>query len=72
MPTIKKTVEDKENELLDKIADAKNKLSKLQEKKKMEIGTLAYKHNLNTFDIGILDSAFKNLSNQLNKQKECT
>ncbi|KTC87640.1 hypothetical protein [Legionella drozanskii] len=65
MPKIKKTASDKEKELVNIIADAKKKLSKLQEKQKIDIGELAYKHGLNKFDLTALDNAFKKISLEL-------
>lgn len=51
--------------LLDRIEKAKNKLDKLQQKHKLEIGALAYKHSLHQFDIKQLDHAFAKLADAL-------
>ena len=53
-----KTVSQMEALLLDRIEKAKIKLEKLQQKHKLEIGTLAYKHGLHQFDFKRLDAAF--------------
>ncbi|MFO2814173.1 hypothetical protein SCM21_00440 [Legionella pneumophila serogroup 1] len=60
-----KTVSQMEAVLLDRIEKAKIKLDKLQQKHKVEIGTLAYKHGLHQFDIQRLDAAFLNLAREL-------
>ncbi|HAT3891402.1 hypothetical protein SDB42_06290 [Legionella pneumophila serogroup 1] len=60
-----KTVSQMEAVLLDRIEKAKIKLDKLQQKHKLEIGTLAYKHGLHQFDIKQLDSAFLKLAREL-------
>ncbi|HAT7074084.1 TPA: hypothetical protein JAN90_15260 [Legionella pneumophila] len=61
----KMTVSQMEAVLLDRIEQAKIKLDKLQQKHKLEIGSLAYKHNLHQFDIQRLDVAFLKLSKEL-------
>jgi hypothetical protein len=63
----KMTVSQMEAVLLDKIEKAKIKLDKLQDKHKLEIGSLAYKHGLHQFDIKQLDSAFSNLFKELSR-----
>ncbi|HFF3674324.1 TPA: hypothetical protein ACGCKL_000450 [Legionella pneumophila] len=50
---------------MDRIEKAKIKLDKLQQKHKLEIGTLAYKHGLHQFDIKRLDAAFLKLAGEL-------
>lgn len=60
-----KTVSQMEAVLLDRIEKAKIKLEKLQKKHKLEIGHLAYKHNLHQFDTKRLDSIFFKLSEEL-------
>ncbi|MHA3133803.1 hypothetical protein [Legionella pneumophila] len=60
-----KTVSQMEAVLLDRIEKAKIKLEKLQQKHKLEIGTLAYKHGLHQFDNKRLEAAFLRLSNEL-------
>ena len=61
-----KTGSQMEAALLDRIEKAKIKLDKLQQKYKLEIGTLAYKHGLHQFDIKQLDLAFSKLAGELN------
>lgn len=61
----KKTTTQKEQELLKKIEKAKNDLIKLQQKQKIEIGALAYKHGLNQLEISALDHAFAKLAKEL-------
>lgn len=60
-----KTPSEKEQDLLNIIADAKKKLEKLQHAQKLEIGTLACKHGLHQFDVSVLEKAFKELAVQL-------
>jgi hypothetical protein len=67
MAKIKKTLSEKEKELKQIISDAKNKLEKLQNKQKIEMGELACKHGLNEFSLDILDSGFKKLYESLKK-----
>ena len=69
MAKIKKSLSDKETELLNIISDAKKKLAKLQDKQKNEIGELACKNGLNAFDISILDNEFKALAIKLKSTK---
>ena len=69
MAKMKKTLSEKERELVNIISETKKKLAKLQDKQKIEIGELACKHGLNQFDLKILDDAFKKLSVQLNHHK---
>ncbi len=61
----KMTVSQMEVVLLDRIEKAKIKLDKLQQKHKIEIGALAYKHGLHQFDIKRLDTAFLKLAGEL-------
>jgi hypothetical protein len=61
----KKTVSQMEAALLDRIEQAKIKLDKLQQKHKLEIGHLAYKHGLHQFNIKQLDTAFLKLAEGL-------
>ena len=61
----KKTVSQMEAVLLDRIEKSKLKLDKLQQKHKLEIGALAYKHGLHQFDIPRLDAAFLKLAEEL-------
>lgn len=60
-----KTVSQMEAVLLDRIEKAKIKLDKLQQKHKLEIGHIAYKHGLHQFDIQRLDAAFSRLAREL-------
>jgi putative heme iron utilization protein len=61
MSMSKKTVSQMEATLLDRIEQAKNKLGQLQQKHKLEIGSLAYKHGLQHFDLSQLDHAFSKM-----------
>jgi hypothetical protein len=60
----KKTGSQMEAVLLDRIEKAKIKLEKLQQKHKLEIGTLAYKHGLHQWDMKRLDGAFLKLASE--------
>lgn len=60
-----KTVSQMEAALLDRIKQAKIKLEQLQQKHKLEIGTIAYKHGLHQFDIKRIDAAFLKLAEEL-------
>ena len=60
-----KTVSQMEALLLDRIKQAQIKLDTLQQKHKLEIGHLAYKHGLHQLDIKRLDSAFLKLADEL-------
>ncbi|QMT61717.1 hypothetical protein [Legionella sp. PC997] len=60
-----KTVSQMEAVLLDRIEKAKIKLEKLQQKHKLEIGTLAYKHGLHQFNMQRLEAAFLRLGEGL-------
>ena len=64
----KKTGSQMEAVLLDRIEKAKDTLGKLQQKHKLEIGTLAYKHGLHNFDLKQLDQAFANMTQELNHE----
>jgi hypothetical protein len=61
----KKTISEKEQELIGIIESAKEKLLKLQNKQKIEVGTLACKHGLYQVDKETLDAAFKKLAKEL-------
>ena len=61
----KKTGSQMEAALLDRIKKANEKLARLQQKHKFEIGHLAYKHGLHQFDIKQLDTAFLKLASEL-------
>ena len=62
----KMTVSQMEAVLLDRIEKAKEKLEKLQQKHKLEIGTLAYKHDLHQLDLKQLDLAFAKIASEVN------
>ena len=66
MPITKKiSSQEKEKQLLEKIEKAKDQLARLQEKRRLEIAKIAYKHGLDQFDNKILDKAFKQVAEQL-------
>lgn len=69
MARAKKSMSQKEQELKDIISDAKKKLSALQNKQKTDIGEMACKHNLQEFDLTVLDEAFEQLYVQLKNTK---
>ena len=60
----KQTVSQMEAALLDRIEKAKMKLEQLQKKHKLEIGSLAYKHGLQQWDIKQLDLAFAKVASE--------
>lgn len=60
----KQTVSQMEAVLMDRIEKAKTKLEKLQQKHKLQIGALAYKHGLHQLDIKQLDSAFEKIASE--------
>lgn len=62
------TVSQMEAVLLDRIEKAKIKLDKLQQKHKLEIGHLAYKHGLHQFEVTRLDAAFLKLAIELHHE----
>lgn len=64
----KKTGSQKEVELLEQILKAKQKLQVFQQKHKVEIGNLAYKHGLHQFDVKHLDLAFAKLASELKNE----
>jgi putative heme iron utilization protein len=61
----KVTISQMEAVLLDRIEKAKIRLEKLQQKHKLEIGNLAYKHNFHRFDLDQLDKLFSKFSQEL-------
>ena len=69
MARVKKSMSEKEKELKDIITDAKQKLKKMQEKQKTDIGELACSHGLNEFDLEVLDGAFKKIYTELSHKK---
>lgn len=56
---------EKQQKLIAKIEQAKKDLATLQEKRKKELGALAYKYGLGDFDNETLSSAFADLSHEL-------
>ena len=69
MARIKKSVSQKEQELIDIIESTKKKLHKLQNKQRFDLGDLACKYKLNEFDLPIIENAFKELSLKLTHSK---
>lgn len=63
----KMTISQMEATLLDRIEKAKQKLDKLQQKHKLEIGHLAYKYGLHHLDSNQLDTAFSKIASELNR-----
>ena len=61
----KQTGSQMEAALLDRIEKAKEKLGKLQQKHKLEIGALAYKHGLHQFNIKQLDHVFAKIASEV-------
>lgn len=61
----KKTVAQMEEVLLDRIEKTKVKLNQLQQKHKLELGSLAYKYGLHQYDFKSLDAAFRKLAEEL-------
>ena len=70
MARIKKTVSQKEQDLLDVISEAKEKLQKLRNNQRIELGNLACKYKLNEFDLSIIENAFKELALKLSHGKK--
>lgn len=66
----KKTLVEREQELVLKIQKAKKELDTLQKKQRQEIGALACKHGLNNFETSTLDKAFSELSVKLTKENK--
>lgn len=62
---VKKSLAEKEQELIAKIEKAKNDLSKLQKKQKLEIGELAFKYGLNNLSNGELEDKFKKIQTEI-------
>ncbi len=59
------SLREKENKLVEKIEKAKNELSRLQQKRRVELGKLAIKHGLDAYDNKIIDQHFAKLSQVL-------
>lgn len=70
MARVKKSASQKEKELLDIIKDAKDKLHKLQNKQRLQLGELACKYKLNDFDLSVIEDAFKELALKLSHGKK--
>lgn len=66
----KKTISQMEAILMGKINHAKSKLEELHQKRKLEIGNLAYKHNLQNVDNSILQSIFSKISEELSHEHQ--
>ncbi|HAU1203948.1 hypothetical protein SCQ05_04260 [Legionella pneumophila serogroup 1] len=64
----KKTVSQMEAVLMDKIEKTKQRLDKFQQKHKLEIGQLAYKHGLQILETELLDNAFAKMAKELNHE----
>jgi hypothetical protein len=62
MARTKKSVSQKEQELIDIIERTKKKLHKLQNKQIIELGKLACKYGLNEFDLSTVDEEFRHLA----------
>ena len=62
------TVSQMEALLLDRIAKAKTQLEKLNQKHKLDIGTLAYKHGLNNLDLKTLENVFAKIAREVNHE----
>ena len=60
--TKKISPQEKEKKLIEKIEKAKSQLARLQEKRRLEIAKIAYKHGLDQVDNKILDKAFKQVA----------
>ncbi len=69
MARAKKTISQKEKELIDLIKESKEKLHKLQNKQRIELGELACKYGLHEFDSSVIEESFKNLSIKLRHGK---
>ncbi len=61
----KSKAKEKESKLIEKIQKAKKDLSRLQDKRRSEIGKLACKYGLDIYDDRILDKSFFKLSEEL-------
>jgi hypothetical protein len=61
----KKTIVEREEVLVAQIEKAKKSLANLQNKQKIELGSLAHKHGLHKIDLKKLGAAFKKLSEEL-------
>ena len=68
MAKTKKSASDKEQEYLKIIEETKNKLKKLQSKKKIELGELAHKCGWGAFDLKELTTHFLKLAKELSNK----
>ena len=68
MAKTKNSASDKEQEYLKIIEETKNKLKKLQSKKKIELGELAHKCGLGAFDLKELTTHFLKLAKELSNK----
>jgi len=59
------SLKEKEEKLRKKIEEAKSALSRLQEKRQIELGKLACKHGLDSIDNTVLDKHFAELAKVL-------
>lgn len=62
----KKTLLDKQQELLQKIDKAKKELLTLEKKQKQQLGEMAIKYDLHKIPSETLEAAFKKLKEELN------
>lgn len=66
MTSSKKTNDiEKEKRLKEKLEKVKQDLSRLQSRRKIQIGTLAFKYGLHQYSQNSLDKAFKKLAREL-------
>ena len=70
MARVKKTVSEKEQDLRDIIKEAQEKLDKLLNKQRSELGQLACKYKLNDCDLSLVEEGFKELSLKMHHQKK--
>jgi len=61
----KMSLKEKEGKLLERIEKAKNELSRLQERRRSEMGKLACKHGLDAFEDVVLDKHFSRLAKEM-------
>ena len=61
---------EKERQLIEKIEQAKNELKSLRDKRKLELGELAYKHGLADLDNAILTKLFASISKDHGKKMD--
>lgn len=61
-------VSEKEKILLDKIKKAQAQLDSLQEKQRMELGKMAYKHGLHAYPKSIVEASLKKIADELKNE----